>query len=281
MQVSRPLRWLLRICSALTLAFLYAPLLVIAIYAFNTTRVQRWPPDGLTLSWFRKGLENSGARDALWTSVEVGLVATAIALVLGTLAAYALARFAFFGRSAVSFLIILPIALPGIVTGMALNATFTQVLNVDLALWTIVVAHATFCVVMVFNNVVARLRRTAASLEDAAADLGAAPRRAFREVTFPQMRSALIAGGLLAFALSFDEVVVTIFTSGAQQTLPIWIFTNFARPRELPVVNVVALFVILASIIPVWIAQRVAGGTGLATDRPGQSAVAASIGAEP
>jgi putative spermidine/putrescine transport system permease protein len=139
---------------------------------------------------------------------------------------------------------------------MALNATFTQVLDVDLALWTIVVAHATFCVVMVFNNVVARLRRTAASLEDAAADLGASPRRTFREVTFPQMRSALIAGGLLAFALSFDEVIVTTFTAGDAQTLPLWILDNLSRPRNLPVVNVVATVVVIFSIVPVWLAQR-------------------------
>jgi putative spermidine/putrescine transport system permease protein len=256
MYVTKPIRWLLRLCSAVTLVFLYAPLLVIAVYAFNTTRVQRWPPDGLTLSWFDTALHNTGARHALWASVQVGLVATAIALVLGTLAAYALARFEFFGRSAVSFLIILPIALPGIVTGMALNATFTQVLNVDLALWTIVVAHATFCVVMVFNNVVARLRRTPSSFEDAAADLGASPRRTFREVTFPQIRSALIAGGLLAFALSFDEVIVTTFTAGDAQTLPLWILDNLSRPRNLPVVNVVAIVVLILSIIPVWLAQR-------------------------
>jgi putative spermidine/putrescine transport system permease protein len=256
MYVTKPVRWLLRIGSFITLAFLYAPLVVIAIYAFNTTRVQRWPPDGFTLSWFSKALHNTGARHALWTSVQVGFVATLIALLLGTLAAYALARFAFFGRSAISFLIILPIALPGIVTGMALNATFTQVLGVDLALWTIVVAHATFCVVMVFNNVAARLRRTPASLEDAAADLGAAPRRTFREITFPQMRSALIAGGLLAFALSFDEVIVTTFTAGDAQTLPLWILDNLSRPRNLPVVNVVAVIVVILSIIPVWLAQR-------------------------
>jgi putative spermidine/putrescine transport system permease protein len=254
--VTRPVRWLLRIGSAITLAFLYAPLLVIAVYAFNTTRVQRWPPDGLTLSWFGKALDNTGARDALWNSVQVGLAATAIALVLGTLAAYALARFDFFGKSSISFLIILPIALPGIVTGMALNATFTQVLQVDLALWTIIVAHATFCVVMVFNNVVARLRRTAASLEDAAADLGASPRRTFREITFPQMRSALIAGALLAFALSFDEVIVTTFTAGDAQTLPLWILDNLSRPRNLPIVNVVATVVVILSIIPVWLAQK-------------------------
>ena len=257
MYVTKPVRWLLRIGSFITLAFLYAPLVVIAIYAFNTTRVQRWPPDGLTLSWFDKALHNSGARDALWKSVEVGVVATLIALVLGTLAAYALARFAFFGRSAISFLIILPIALPGIVTGMALNSTFTQVLGISLGLLTIVIGHATFCIVVVFNNVVARLRRTSTSFEEASADLGAKGLQTFRYVVFPQLRSALVAGALLAFALSFDEIIVTTFTAGQRQTLPIWIFANLSRPRQLPIVNVVAVLAIVLSLIPVWIAQRI------------------------
>ena len=269
MYVTRPVRWLLRIGTAITLAFLYAPLLVILIYAFNTTRVQRWPPDGLTLAWFRRALENSGARHALWTSVEVGLAATAIALVLGTLAAYALARFAFFGRSAISFLIILPIALPGIVTGMALNSTFSQVLKVDLTLFTIIVGHATFCIVVVFNNVVARLRRTSASFEEASADLGAHTWQTFWLVTFPQLRSALVAGALLAFALSFDEVIVTTFTAGDRETLPIWILTNLSRPNQLPVVNVVGVVVILLSIIPVYIAQRITSDPVTSAAAPG------------
>jgi putative spermidine/putrescine transport system permease protein len=256
MNLSRHVRWALRAGSAITLAFLYAPLIVIAIYAFNTTRVQQWPPPGLTMRWFSKALHNPGLFDALWASVRVGLAATAIALVLGTLIAYVLARLDFFGKNVLSFLVILPIALPGVVTGMALNATFTQVLKVDLALWTIVVAHATFCIVMVFNNVVARLRRTPVSLEDAAQDLGATPLQAFRDITFPQMRSALIAGALLAFALSFDEVIVTTFTAGDTQTLPIWILNNLSRPRNLPIVNVVAFLVVILSIVPVYIAQR-------------------------
>ena len=256
MPVSGGLRWLLRVGSAITLAFLYAPLLVILIYAFNETRVQKWPPSGFSTQWFSKAFDNPGVRDALWTSVQVGLCATAIALVLGTLAAYTVARYDFFGKTSISFLVLLPIALPGIVTGMALNATFTQVLHTDLALWTVVVGHATFCVVLVFNNVVARLRRTPASLEEAGADLGALPSRGFRDITFPQMRSALIAGGLLAFALSFDEVIVTTFTAGATETLPIWILNNLSRPRNLGVVNAVAVIVVILSIIPVYIAQR-------------------------
>ncbi|HVP03528.1 MAG TPA: ABC transporter permease [Solirubrobacteraceae bacterium] len=272
MPISGPTRWLLRLGSLLTLAFLYFPLVVIAIYAFNTTRVQTWPPSGLSLHWFDDAFNNSGARDALWTSVRVALGATAIALVLGSLAAYALARHDFFGKESVAFLLVLPIALPGIVTGMALNATFTQILHVSLAVWTIVVAHVTFCIVVIFNNVVARLRRTPASLEEAGADLGAVPRRTFADITFPQMRSALIAGALLAFALSFDEVIVTTFTAGSTETLPIWILSNLQRPNQLPVVNVVAVLVIVLSIIPVYIAQRLSAdpvtAAGTVTDVP-------------
>lgn len=256
MPVSRTARILLRLGSGLTLAFLYAPLLVVAIYAFNKTRVQSWPPKSFTLHWFDQAFHNPGVRHALWVSVQVGLGATVIALVLGSLAAYAIARFDFFGKNAVSFLVLLPIALPGIVTGMALNTTFTQVLGIDLTIFTIIVAHATFCVVMVFNNVVARLRRTPRSLEEAAADLGATGLRGFRDITFPQIRSAMIAGALLAFALSFDEVIVTTFTAGDAQTLPIWILDNLSRPRNLPVVNVVAVVVVILSIIPVWLAQK-------------------------
>ena len=243
--------------TALTLAFLYIPLLVILVYAFNSTRVQKWPPAGLTFSWFHRALHNPGVRDALATSVKCGLLATAVALVLGTMASIAVARYRFFGREAVSFLVVLPIALPGIVTGMALNSTFTQVLGVSLGLLTIVIGHATFCIVVVFNNVVARLRRTSTSFEEASADLGANGLQTFRYVVFPQLRSALVAGALLAFALSFDEIIVTTFTAGQQQTLPIWIFANLSRPRQLPIVNVVAVLAIVLSLIPVWIAQRI------------------------
>jgi putative spermidine/putrescine transport system permease protein len=255
-QLSPGTRWLLRLGTALTLAFLYLPLLVIALYAFNGRRVQRWPIDDFSLRWFSRAFENEGVRDALLTSLQAGLGATLIALVLGTLASYAVARYRFFGRDTISFLVVLPIALPGIVTGMALNTTFTQVLGVDLGLFTIVVGHATFCIVVVFNNVVARLRRTSASFREASEDLGAHTFQAFRTITFPQMRSALVAGGLLAFALSFDEVIVTTFTAGGQETLPIWILTNLSRPNQLPIVNVVALMAIVLSLLPVYLAQR-------------------------
>jgi putative spermidine/putrescine transport system permease protein len=269
MHLSRPTRWLLRLGTGLTLAFLYAPLLVIAVYAFNDRRTATWPPPGLTLDWFDKAFHNQGVRDALWTSVQAGLGATAIAMLLGTLAAFAVARHRFFGRESISFLVVLPIALPGIVTGMAMNSTFTQVLGVDLTLFTIIVGHATFCIVVVYNNVVARLRRTSASFEEASADLGADAWQTFRHVTFPQLRSALVAGALLAFALSFDEVIVTTFTAGDRETLPIWILANLSRPNQLPVVNVVGVVVILLSIIPVYVAQRIT------SDPVGRTAAAA------
>jgi len=256
MHISSGMRWLLRIGTAVTLAFIYVPLFVIALYAFNESRSQAWPIDGFTLEWFDRALNNPGVRDALWTSLKAATGATLIALLLGTLAAMAVSRYRFFGRETISFLIILPIALPGIVTGMALNATFTQVLNVDLSLFTVIVGHATFCIVVVFNNAVARLRRSGTSLEEASMDLGANSWTTFRWVTFPSLRTALVAGALLAFALSLDEIIVTTFTIGQDQTLPIWIFANYARPNQLPIVNVVGLLVILLSIIPVYFANR-------------------------
>jgi putative spermidine/putrescine transport system permease protein len=256
MHISSGTRWVLRVGTAVTLAFIYIPLIVIGIYAFNESRSQAWPIDGFTLEWFERAFNNPGVRDALWTSLKAATGATVIALMLGTLAALAISRYRFFGRDTVSFLIILPIALPGIVTGMALNATFTQVLDVDLSLFTVIVGHATFCIVVVFNNAVARLRRSGTSLEEASMDLGANGWNTFRFVTFPTLRTALVAGGLLAFALSLDEIIVTTFTIGQEQTLPIWIFSNYARPNQLPIVNVVGVLVILLSIIPVYIANR-------------------------
>jgi putative spermidine/putrescine transport system permease protein len=277
MHISSGMRWVLRIGTGITLAFIYVPLVVIAIYAFNESRSQAWPIDGFTLEWFDKAINNPGVRDALWTSLKAATGATAIAMLLGTLAALAVSRYRFFGRETISFLIILPIALPGIVTGMALNATFTQVLGVDLSLFTVIVGHATFCIVVVFNNAVARLRRSGTSLEEASMDLGANTWTTFRWVTFPTLRTALVAGALLAFALSLDEIIVTTFTIGQDQTLPIWIFANYARPNQLPIVNVVGLMVILLSIIPVYLANRLsqdpigapAGGAGAAAGARG------------
>jgi putative spermidine/putrescine transport system permease protein len=259
---SRLARAALRAGTAVTLGFLYAPIAVLALYAFNRSRVQRWPIDGLSLQWFGRALSNSGARAALLTSVKVGLGATLIALVLGSLAAFAVQRYRFFGRETISFLVVIPIALPGIVTGMALNATFSQAPllgGVPFGLFTIIVGHATFCMVLVFNNVVARLRRTSRSLEEASLDLGADPWQTFRYVTFPAVRTALLAGALLAFALSFDEVIVTTFTVGDDLTLPIWILRNYSRPNQGPIVNAVGVIAILLSIIPVYLAQRLTG----------------------
>jgi len=276
MRLSKRASMGLRAMVGIGLAFIYVPLLVIAIYAFNSSKILKWPPPGLTLDWFAKAWENESVKEAFVTSIEVALVATAIALVLGTLASLAVGRHRFFGRETVSFLVVLPIALPGIVTGVALSNTFTQVLGIGLGLFTVVVAHATFCIVVVYNNVIARLRRTSASFEEASADLGATTWQTFRYVTVPSLRTALAAGGLLAFALSFDEIIVTTFTLGAgEETLPIWIFRNLFRPTQLPVVDVVALVVVLLSIVPVYLAHRLSREEGGVTGGRGGGPVEA------
>jgi putative spermidine/putrescine transport system permease protein len=281
MRVSPGTRRLLQAGVSITLAFIYIPLIVIAIYAFNNGIALKWPPDGLSTKWFGEAIDNQGAKDAFVNSLKVGSIATLIALVLGTLASMAVARYRFFGRETISFLVIIPIALPGIVTALALSNTFTQVLGISLALFTVVVAHATFCIVVVYNNVIARLRRTSASFEEASADLGAHTWQTFRHITLPNMQTALVAGGLLAFALSFDEIIVTNFTIGAgEQTLPVWIFTQLTRGQQFPIVNVVALFVVLLSIIPVYLAHRltreeaVAGRGGATVAAEAEAAVA-------
>ncbi|MET1016323.1 MAG: ABC transporter permease [Leifsonia flava] len=257
MRLSRPARIVLGAVTAIVLVVVYVPLLVVFVNSFSTSTSLSWPPPGFTLEWWGKAFQSTGALNAVLTSVQVAIVATAIALVLGTLISLALQRFEFFGRDAISLLVILPIALPGIVTGIALNNMFTTILGVSLSMWTVVIAHATFCMVTVFNNVIARLRRMSGGLEEASADLGAGVFTTFRLVTFPQLRSALLAGGLLAFALSFDEIIVTTFTIGAgDTTLPIWILQNLFRPNQAPVVNVVAVVLIVVSIVPIWLAQR-------------------------
>jgi putative spermidine/putrescine transport system permease protein len=260
MTLSRGTRILLLVFTVLALALVYTPLALVILNSFNANRTFKWPPTELTLHWWSVAASARGARDALWVSVEVAALATVAALLLGTMAAMALQHYRFFGRNTVSLLIILPIALPGIVTGIALNNAFRTIFGWELGFLTIVVAHATFCIVTVFNNVQARLRRLGGNLEEASMDLGAGTFTTFRLVTFPMLRSALLAGGLLAFGLSFDEIVVTTFTAGAQQqTLPLWIFNNLFRPNQSPVVNVVAAVLIVGSIIPIWLAQRLSG----------------------
>jgi putative spermidine/putrescine transport system permease protein len=268
--LSRAARVLLAAVMALGLAVIYLPLSIVLVNSFNADRTFAWPPPGWTLSWWARAWQNEGARAALATSVKAGAGATAIALVLGTMVAFAVGRYRFFGRNALSLLVLLPIALPGIVTGIALDTAFRSVvepLGIGKGLFSVIVGHATFCVVVVYNNVLARLRRLGGNLEEAAADLGADTFQTFRDVTFPLLRSALFAGGLLAFALSFDEIVVTTFTAGPGiQTLPIWIFSNLFRPNQAPVINVVASVLIVLSVVPVWLAQRV-GGSGSAGGR--------------
>ena len=260
MTSSRLTRVALRLASGAVLAFLYLPLVIITIYAFNESRLQAWPPKGFTVHWFGEAFGNPAILEAIVNSLIAATVATAIALVLGTLAAMAVQRFEFFGRQTISFFLVLPIALPGVVTGIALRTTIVT-FGIDFGLMTIVIGHATFCVVIAYNNVIARLRRLPRSPEEASADLGADIFATFRRVTLPAMGTALLSGGLLAFALSFDEIIVTLFTAGAgTQTIPMWIYQSIQRPDELPVVNVVAFLMILVSVIPVYIATRISSG---------------------
>ena len=259
---SRGTKIALWVWVGLVLLFLYIPIVVICLYAFDESNVQSWPIGGLTTKWFGPAIHNGDMQQALWLSLEAASFATLIALVLGTLASFGVHRFRFFGREAISFLLVLPIALPGIITGMALNSYFTY-WKLNFGLLTIVIGHATFCVVVVYNNVIARLRRVPGSLTEASMDLGADGWQTFRYVTFPTISTALVSGGLLAFALSFDEVIVTTFTAGAQNTLPIWIFGQIRLGQQLPQVNVVVFLILAVTIIPVAVAQRLTRESGI------------------
>jgi putative spermidine/putrescine transport system permease protein len=258
---SRTGRWALRLWVLLVLLFLFLPIATVVLYAFNSSNIQSWPIPGLTTKWFSVAWHDGQVRSALWLSIKAGLLATTTALVLGSLAAFGVHRFRFFGRESVSLLLVLPLALPGIVTGIALNSAITFA-GVNFSLWTIVIGHATFCIVVVYNNAIARLRRVSPSLIEASADLGARPWQTFRFVTLPTISTALVSGALLAFALSFDEVIVTTFTAGAQNTLPLWIFGAIRLGQRLPEVNVVVMAVLILTIIPVTISVRLTGRAG-------------------
>lgn len=251
----------LSIAAICGLLFLHVPLLLIFLYAFTTDdRSYQFPPPGLTLDWFRVAFFREDIWAAIWLSVQVATIATLMAMVLGTLASMALARTKFFGREAISLLIILPIALPGIITGISLRSAF-NIMGIPFSFWTIVLGHATFCIVVVYNNAVARLRRTSPSLIEASMDLGADGFQTFRYVLLPNLGTALLAGGMLAFALSFDEVIVTTFTAGHQQTLPIWMLSELIRPRQRPITNVVAVFVIVVTFFPILAAYYLTRGS--------------------
>ena len=254
--------WWLKASALAVIIFLHFPIVLIFLYAFNTEdSAYTFPPPGLTFKWIPLALANPDLFQALGLSLQVALVATLIALVLGTLAAAAVWRSEFFGREAISFLLVLPIALPGIVTGIALRSAIGA-LSIPFSFWTIVIGHATFCVVTVYNNVLARFRRTGASMLEASMDLGANSFQTFWHIVLPNIATALLAGGILAFALSFDEVIVTTFTAGQQETLPIWILGQMLKPRNRPLTNVAAMLVVLLTTIPILLAQRLSTQAG-------------------
>lgn len=253
--------WLLKLGAVGALLFLHIPLMLIFLYAFTTDEsAYTFPPPALTLKWFPQAINNTAMQGALFLTLRVAVLATIAALILGTLAAAAVYRFNFFGKDAISFMLILPLALPGIVTGIAMRSAIS-LLHIPFTFWTIVIGHATFCVVVVYNNVIARFRRSSNSMIEASMDLGANSFQTFWHVVLPNIATALLAGAILAFSLSFDEVIVTTFTAGNQQTLPIWIFSQMLKPRNRPITNVTALLVVLITAIPIIIAQRITSQT--------------------
>ena len=247
------------------LLFLHLPILLIFLYAFTTEeRTYQFPPPGLTTEWFAVAWARADIWPPLWLSLKVAAIATLLAMILGTLVAAAMARARFFGREQISLLIILPIALPGIITGMSLRSAFA-VMDIPFSMWTIMLGHATFCIVIVYNNAVARFRRLSGGILEASADLGANAFQTFRHILLPNLGSALLAGGMLAFALSFDEVIVTTFTAGSgtdAKTLPIWMLDELIRPRQRPVTNVVAILVFAATFFPILAAYYLTRGGG-------------------
>ncbi|MFK7858292.1 MAG: ABC transporter permease [Granulosicoccus sp.] len=250
----------LKVAAGAGLLFMHLPILLIFVYAFTTEdKTYQWPPPGFTLKWFAVTWDRPDVWEALKLSVQVASISTLIALILGTLCAAAVSRTKFFGRETISLLVILPIALPGIITGIALRSAF-NLADIPFSFWTIILGHATFCVVVVYNNAVARFRRTAGSLIEASMDLGANGFQTFRYVVLPNIATALLAGGMLAFALSFDEVIVTTFTAGQQATLPIWMLEELVRPRQRPVTNVVAMVVVLMTFLPILCAYYLTRG---------------------
>ncbi|HET9724181.1 MAG TPA: ABC transporter permease [Actinomycetota bacterium] len=260
---SRMVRFLIKGGTVITLLFLYVPIVILALYAFSKGVARRWPPELWTTRWFTAAWDDPDLRPAIVGSLQAAVGATIIALLLGSCAAFAVHRFRFFGRQTISFVLVLPIALPGIVTAIALSSAVdfgNRLFGLEFGIWAIIIGHATFCVVVVFNNVVARLRRTPTSFVEASMDLGADGWQTFRHITWPALRTAIVAGALLAFGLSFDEIVVTNFLAGPKLTLPIWIFNNIKLPRQQPMVNAVALVIMVASVIPVYLAQRLTGG---------------------
>jgi putative spermidine/putrescine transport system permease protein len=281
---SRLARLFIKGGMVITLLFLYVPIVIFALYAFGEGISRRWPPDLWTNQWFRAAWDDADLRRAIVGSLQAAIGATIVALLLGSCAAFAVHRFRFFGRQTISFVLVLPIALPGIVTAIALSSAVdfgNRLFGLQFGIWTIIIGHATFCVVVVFNNVIARLRRTSGSFVEASMDLGADGWQTFRHITMPAARTAFVAGALLAFGLSFDEIVVTNFMAGPKLTLPIWIFNNIRLPRQQPIVNAVALVIMVASVIPVYLAQRLAGGVeearrgGTRWERPGAEETAA------
>ncbi|MDM7933012.1 ABC transporter permease [Tabrizicola sp.] len=232
---------------ALLMAFLYVPIWVLITFSFSSSRSLTWPIPGFTLDWYRKLFANADLQTAVWNSFYVATFATLLALMVGVAAAMALHRYDFPGKTLFRRLILLPITLPGIVTGISMLNMFS-LFGFPLSLETVIFGHATALLGVVVTQVYARLQRLPRSLAEASGDLGATPLRTFLYVTLPNLRSAIIGAGLLSFVLSFDEIPVTFFLTGRDNTLPMYIYSTMRRGVT-PEINAVGTLIVLASLV--------------------------------
>ncbi len=228
------------------LAFLYAPIATLMIFSFNSNPITRLPLEDFTLDWYAKALSNPDLMTALLNSVIVGLAAVAICLVIGIPTALALDHYDFPGKTVFRRLVILPITLPGLITGVSM-LTFFRATGVDLSIWTVIIGHGTALTAIVVTNVFARLQRFDRRIEEASADLGAKPWETFRHITLPNIRSAIIGSSLISFTLSFDEIPVTFFLTGRDNTLPMYIWSVIRRGIT-PEINAIGTIIVVVSI---------------------------------
>ena len=237
---------MLALVTAGVMAFLYLPILVLIVFSFNDNRITTLPLRGFTLRWYEAFINNADIQEAIVNSLYVATCATAITIVIGTTAAFALDRVDFPGKTVFRRAVLLPISLPGLITGISMLNLF-RLMGMNLSLETVILGHATALTAIVLTQVYARLQRFNRRLEEASSDLGARPWQTFLFVTLPNIRSAIIGSALLSFTLSFDEIPVTFFLTGRENTLPMYIWSTLRRGIT-PEINAVGTVIVVLSL---------------------------------
>lgn len=233
--------------SLLVLAFLYVPIVILVLFSFNDSSVTSFPLSGFTLRWYQQFLANNQMLTALGNSLIVASFATLLSVVIGVTAALALDRYSFPGKGLFRNAILLPLSLPGIVTGIAMLNFYKQI-GIPQSLTAVVIGHATALLGVVVSQVMARLAKLNRRLLEASADLGATPFETFYRVILPNIRTSIIGSALLCFTLSFDEIPVTYFLTGRDVTLPIYIYSTLRRGIT-PEINAVGTVIVAASFV--------------------------------